>query len=69
MISEGAIKREARRRGVDPAVVDLDYALGVVLWGVSEAGLWDEGWVLKGGTCLRKSYSASTVSRSPRYQP
>lgn len=48
------VKAIARRQGVDPMVIDLDHALGVVLWALTDS----EGprWVFKGGTCLRKAY-------------
>jgi predicted nucleotidyltransferase component of viral defense system len=55
VIPEAEIKSLARRLGVDPAVVDRDHALGVVLWALSVAG-GTTGWVFKGGTCLRKCY-------------
>ncbi len=55
MISEATIKSLARRQGIDPAVVDRDHALGVVLWAMdSQDSL--QGWVFKGGTCLRKCH-------------
>lgn len=55
MISEATIKSLARRQGVDPAVVDRDHALGVVLWAMSTQGALRD-WVFKGGTCLRKCH-------------
>jgi len=55
MISEAKVKSTARRLGVDPAVVDRDHALGVVLWALTVGGD-ATGWVFKGGTCLRKCY-------------
>ena len=55
MISEAMIKARAGRLGVDPAVVDRDHALGVVLSAVAPT-LADGSWVFKGGTCLRKCY-------------
>ena len=55
MIPEATVKSLARSRGVEPQVVDRDHALGVVLWALNaEAG--KQGWVFKGGTCLRKCY-------------
>ncbi len=35
MIPEATIKSLARRQGVDPAVIDRDHALGVVLWAMN----------------------------------
>jgi predicted nucleotidyltransferase component of viral defense system len=54
MITDAEILREARAAGVQPLVVDLDHALGVVLWALVDAGLSEWEWVLKGGTALRK---------------
>lgn len=54
MISEAMIKTLARRQGVDPAVIDRDHALGVVLWALQSRGV--QGWIFKGGTCLRKCH-------------
>lgn len=62
MISEATIKSLARRQGVDPAVVDRDHALGVVLWAMSTQGALRD-WVFKGGTCLRKC--DGNTQRSP----
>lgn len=56
MIPDAAVKRIARRLGVDPMVVDLDHALGVVLWALSDVTLTQHSWIFKGGTCLRKAY-------------
>lgn len=55
MILETKIKSLARRQGIDPAVVDRDHALGVVLWAMHSRGSL-QGWVFKGGTCLRKCH-------------
>ena len=55
MIPEAAIKSVARMQGADPAVVDRDHALGVVLWAM-DSQFAQQGWVFKGGTCLRKCH-------------
>ncbi|PKQ16496.1 MAG: hypothetical protein CVT67_05025 [Actinobacteria bacterium HGW-Actinobacteria-7] len=55
MISEAEVKSAARQQGVYPQVVDRDHALGVVLWALSLTSGAD-GWVFKGGTCLRKCH-------------
>ncbi|MCZ7663123.1 MAG: nucleotidyl transferase AbiEii/AbiGii toxin family protein [Thermoleophilia bacterium] len=55
MIPEASVKSLARRLGVDPAVIDRDHALGVVLWALSP-DLSSARWVFKGGTCLRKCH-------------
>lgn len=56
MIPDATVKGIARRLGVDPMIVDLDHALGVVLWALSDVGDPESTWVFKGGTCLRKMY-------------
>jgi predicted nucleotidyltransferase component of viral defense system len=56
LIPDAEAKRIARLHSVDPLVIDLDHALGIALWSLTEVGLDDWGWVFKGGTCLRKAY-------------
>lgn len=55
MIPEAMIKSMAREHSVDPAVIDRDHALGVVLWAMSTQS-HSQDWVFKGGTCLRKCH-------------
>ncbi len=57
MIPEATIKALARRQRIDPAVVDRDHALGIVLWAMASQGRL-QGWIFKGGTCLRKCHFA-----------
>ncbi|MGV8083088.1 MAG: nucleotidyl transferase AbiEii/AbiGii toxin family protein [Coriobacteriia bacterium] len=47
----------ARLQHVDPAVIDRDYALGIVLYALA-ATMTEGAWIFKGGTCLRKCYYA-----------
>jgi len=56
MIPDATVKGIARRLGVDPMIVDLDHALGIVLWALSNVSQPESTWVFKGGTCLRKAY-------------
>lgn len=37
-------------------VVEKDYVLGWVLWGVGQDDVLRDAWVFKGGTCLKKCY-------------
>jgi predicted nucleotidyltransferase component of viral defense system len=58
MIAEAEIRRYAAQWGVDPMVVDLDYALGwclAALYGTTKSA---DLLRFKGGTCLRKCYFA-----------
>ena len=45
-----------RRWGLREDVVEKDYVLGWVLWGIGADPQLDATWVFKGGTCLKKCY-------------
>jgi predicted nucleotidyltransferase component of viral defense system len=48
--------RPAREWGLTEEVVEKDYVLGWLLWGIgSHPGLRDR-WIFKGGTCLKKCF-------------
>lgn len=56
MISRADIDDRVRRWELREDVVEKDYVLGWVLWGIgTEPGLHDT-WIFKGGTCLKKCY-------------
>ena len=48
--------RLARRSGVEPSVIELDWAIGWALWGIARNELLGPRLLFKGGTCLRKCY-------------
>jgi predicted nucleotidyltransferase component of viral defense system len=56
MIAEAEIRRLAARWQVDPMILDLDYALGWFLAGLSNNPNASNALRFKGGTCLRKCY-------------
>lgn len=56
MISDTEIRRIAWISGVEPSVIELDWALGWALWGIARAELLGPNLLFKGGTCLRKCY-------------
>lgn len=56
MIPEPEIRNLAAAQGVDPMVVDLDYALGWLLAGLFGDQEIRSAWVFKGGTSLRKCW-------------
>lgn len=56
MIAEAEIRRLAARWRVDPMILDLDYALGWFLAGLSNIKNASNVLCFKGGTCLRKCY-------------
>lgn len=56
MIRDAEIRRIAGAAGVEPRIVELDYALGWALRGIASSEYLSGRLVFKGGTCLRKCY-------------
>ncbi|MGM0670017.1 MAG: nucleotidyl transferase AbiEii/AbiGii toxin family protein [Gemmatimonadota bacterium] len=56
MIRDAEIRRLAGAAGVEPRIVELDYALGWALGGIAGNEYLSGRLVFKGGTCLRKCY-------------
>jgi len=56
MISNAAINQRVREWSLRHDVVEKDYVLGWLLWGIGSDPLLAETWVFKGGTCLKKCY-------------
>jgi predicted nucleotidyltransferase component of viral defense system len=56
MIRDAEIRRIARASGVEPRIVELDYALGWALRGIAGDESPSRRLIFKGGTCLRKCY-------------
>ncbi len=56
MISEGELRRLAAGRGVDPLILNLDFALGWFLAGLYRDRSLARLLRFKGGTCLSKAY-------------
>ena len=56
MIQDAEIRRRARQAGVEPRIVELDYALGWALRGIARHPFLAKRLIFKGGTCLRKCY-------------
>jgi len=56
MISKGNIIDAATASGLRPHVVEKDYVLGWVLWGIYNHAALSESWIFKGGTCLKKCF-------------
>jgi predicted nucleotidyltransferase component of viral defense system len=56
VIGRAAIVERVREWGLREDVVEKDYALGWVLWGIGSDPVLANGWVFKGGTCLKKCY-------------
>ena len=56
MISERDLRARAAEWGLEMRRWEKDYVLGWVLAGVGTEPALRDGWVFKGGTCLKKCY-------------
>ena len=56
MISRAAIDQRVREWGLGHGVVEKDYVLGWLLWGIGRHPVLGQSWIFKGGTCLKKCY-------------
>lgn len=56
MITRADINDRVRLWGLREDVVEKDYVLGWVLWGLGADPQLSRTWVFKGGTCLKKCY-------------
>ena len=56
MISRADIDDRVRRWQLREDVVEKDYVLGWVLWGIGTEPQLRDTWVFKGGTCLKKCF-------------
>jgi len=56
MITDAEVRRLAGSDGVEPRIVELDYALGWALRGIASHQYLARRLVFKGGTCIRKCY-------------
>lgn len=56
MISRAALQARAGEWGLTEEVVEKDYVLGWLLWGIGSHPALRDHWVFKGGTCLKKCF-------------
>jgi predicted nucleotidyltransferase component of viral defense system len=56
VIDKREIIDSATAPGLNPHVVEKDYVLGWLLWGIHNHDALRESWVFKGGTCLKKCF-------------
>ncbi len=56
MIPRAALQARAQEWGLTEEVVEKDYVLGWVLWGIGSHPALRDTWVFKGGTCLKKCF-------------
>ncbi len=56
MITRADIVERVQEWGLAEHVVEKDYVLGWLLWGIGADPTLGQRWVFKGGTCLKKCY-------------
>jgi predicted nucleotidyltransferase component of viral defense system len=56
VINLDEIRSVAARVALTNTVVEKDYALGWLIWGIHQHPVAAQDWVFKGGTCLKKCY-------------
>ena len=56
MISKTEIIKISSSLELSPHVVEKDYVLGWLLWGIDNHPILRDSWLFKGGTCLRKCF-------------
>lgn len=56
MIPRSDLQVRAREWGLQERVVEKDYVIGWLLWGISRSPKLQQHWAFKGGTCLKKCY-------------
>lgn len=56
MIPRAALQSRTQEWGLTEEVVEKDYILGWLLWGIGSHESLRDDWVFKGGTCLKKCF-------------
>jgi len=56
LISKLALEERVREWSLREDVVEKDYVIGWVLWGIGTEPMLCDTWAFKGGTCLKKCY-------------
>jgi predicted nucleotidyltransferase component of viral defense system len=56
VIARADIDARVGEWGLREDIVEKDYVLGWVLWGIGSDPVLGKGWIFKGGTCLKKCY-------------
>jgi predicted nucleotidyltransferase component of viral defense system len=56
VISRREFRERARDWGLREEIVEKDYAIGWILWGIGSESLLQKTWCFKGGTCIKKCF-------------
>ena len=55
MIPKAEIRDQESERGLSNEVIESDYVLGWLVWGIGSNPALSENWALKGGTCIKSA--------------
>ena len=64
MIGRADIDARVGEWGLREDIVEKDYVLGWVLWGIGSDPVLGKGWIFKGATCLPGQRSLADVEDS-----
>lgn len=56
MVPRAALQARAAEWGLAEEVIEKDYVLGWLLWGIGSDPVLRDHWIFKGGTCLKKCF-------------
>ena len=56
LITRTELNERINEWGIREDVIEKDYVIGWVLWGIGSDPSLSTSWVFKGGTCLKKCY-------------
>lgn len=56
MITHQEIKNLEIEWGIREDIIEKDFVIGWILWGIGTDPYFSEKWIFKGGTCLKKCY-------------
>jgi predicted nucleotidyltransferase component of viral defense system len=56
MISPEDVQELVGEWGLRDYVVEKDYVIGWLLWGIGSEDRLKDAWIFKGGTCLKKCF-------------
>ena len=56
MIQHSEIKNLESEWGLREDIIEKDYVIGWLLWGIGSHAALRDAWIFKGGTCLKKCY-------------
>lgn len=56
MITHSEVQKIANQWGLEDHIIEKDYVMGWLLWGISKHPVLSMAWVLKGGSAIKKCY-------------